>query len=317
MNADFVIVSYDCNFWAMAAVDALVDSLQAAGIDRAIYVVHNFKSTEQIEYFRTHCRRTTRPGAIRHAVAYEGVFEQVDNYADFTRQDVHWLIARHGMVLNWLIKYWLPDGRYFFLDHDCIVRAGFVQAMVALYPEIEGQLLVFPRHLREPRSLTGPMFYCDTTVRPLLANFCDTGWVSGIVRNERDRLRGGVELFYADGEIEAVIARSHFDDTLRNVVRYLLARWPDLVSRLSTVTWPECDHVWHGATRHLKRDQVAMLRRFLTERFRREHFRGEPGTSNVSKAFAERIRECGLAEEFRARMGWPAEDDGETLPRCP
>jgi hypothetical protein len=301
MNAHFVIISYECNFWGLSALDALVDALEAAGIDRDVYVVHNYKSSAQIRHFQAHCRRARRPGAVRHVVAYEGVFEQVENYADFARGWVHGFIAGHSLVLNWLIKYHLPEGRYFFVDHDCIARPGFVRALAEDFPAIDGKLFVFPRHEQEPRSLTGPLFYCDTEIRRYLGGLCDVAWNKNIVCGEREKLRGGGEVFYTDAAVERAIARRHFDDTLHNVVRYLLARWPDLVDRLAVLRWRECAHAWHGATRHLKRAQVDLLKDLFTTRFRAEYFRLDEGTG-LYEDFFERLRECGLAREFSSRV---------------
>jgi hypothetical protein len=301
MNADFVIISYECNFWGLAALDALIDALDAARIDRDVHVVHNFKSTAQIDYFKAYCRRSKRLDAIRHIVAYEGVFEQVGNCADFTRERVHSFIAGHNLVLNWLIKYHLPEGRYFFIDHDCIARPGFVRALGDDFSKIEGKLFVFPRHEREPKSLTGPLFYCDTQVRDHLGGLCDIAWNKNIVRGERDKLRGGGEVFYTDAEVERAISRNNFDDTLHNVVRYLLARWPVLINRLAAMHWRECDHVWHGATRHLTRRQIEILKGLFEKRFRPEYFRLDDGTG-LYECFLNRLRECGIAREFAARF---------------
>src|SRR4051794_19253025 len=121
MDADFVIVSYECNFWGMTALEALVRSLGDAGLDRDIHVVHNYKTTRQIDQFRADCVRPARPDAVHHVTAYEGLFEQVGNYADFERPREGTTLAGHHYVLNWLIKYHLPEGRYFFVDHDCVV----------------------------------------------------------------------------------------------------------------------------------------------------------------------------------------------------
>jgi hypothetical protein len=301
MNADFVIISYECNFWGFAALDALVDALETAGIDRDVYVVHNYKSTERIDYFKAHCRRASRPEAIKHVLAYEGVFEQVENWADFTCDHVHHFIAGHNYVLNWLIKYHLPEGRYFFIDHDCIARPGFVRALAGDFGAIEGKLFVFPRHDRNPQSLTGPLFYCDTEVRHHLGGLCDLAWSKNIVCGQREKLRGGVEVFYTDAEVERAIARNHFDDTLHNVVRYLLARWPALVDRVAALPWRECDHVWHGATRHLTRGQVDILKGLFATRFRPNYFLLDEGT-DLFEDFLARLRECGLAREFTLRV---------------
>jgi hypothetical protein len=301
MNADFVIISYDCNFWGFAALDALMDALETTGIDRDVHVVHNYKTTEQINYFKAHCRRPRRPDAVKHVVAYEGLFEQVENWADFTRDHVHWFLAGHNLILNWLIKYHLPEGSYFFVDHDCIARPGFVRALADDFSEIAGKLFVFPRHDRDPRSLTGPLFYCDTEVRRHLGGLCDIGWTKNVVRGEREKLRGGGEVYYTDAEVERAIARNNFDDTLHNVVRHLLARWPALVDRLAARRWRECDHVWHGATRHLTRGQVDLLRGLFATRFRPEYFGLDAGTG-LYEEFLDRLRECGLAREFTARV---------------
>jgi hypothetical protein len=248
-----------------------------------------------------HCRRARRPDAVKHVLAYAGLFEQVDNWADFTRNDTHYVLAGHHYVLNWLIKYHLPVGKYFFVDHDCIARPGFVRALADERGAFAGKLFVFPHHDREPRSLTAPLFYCDTEVRPYLAGLCDLAWSKGVVVHERDKLRGGGESYYTDAEVERAVARKHFDDTLHHVIRYLLARWPSLVGRLATHRWRECDHAWHGATRQLTREQVELLKGLFATRFRPEYFRTEEG-NGIYEGFLDRLRECGLAREFGLRV---------------
>jgi hypothetical protein len=310
LEIDFVIVSYECNFWALAALEALVDALETAGFERNIYVIHSFKSTAKINHFRTYCRSLQRQDRLHQVTAYHGVFEQVENFADHTRNDNHWLLARHGLVLNWLIKYFLPAGRYVFLDHDCLVRPQFASALAEMTNDLDGKLFVFPRHDDLPKSLTAPMFYCDTAVRPLIADLCDVGWVSGVVCGERDRLQGGREVFYTDAEFERAISRNHFDDTLHNVVRHLLARSPGIVSRLAAVRWPECDHLWHAGTHHLRRFQVHLLRRWIDEYFEPAHFLVDNGNSALLEGLLERLRDCGMEPFFRDRLL----SNPETLP---
>jgi hypothetical protein len=302
MDADFVIISYECNFWGLAALDTLVDSLEHCGIDRDVYVIHNGKPSGRIDHFKAHGRALRRSGAVHHWTAYDDVFEQVENVADFPDQGTRHVIVRHGLVLNWLIKYRLPEGRYVFLDHDCIVRPRFAAKLADELPALAGKHFAFPRHDQEPRSLTGPLFYCDTAVRKYVGGLCDVGWASNVVCRERARLAGGGEVYYTDDPVERAITREHFDDTLHNVVRHILARWPALVDRLAVVTWQEVDHVWHGATRHLERDQIALLRALFESRFRREFFTADTGRSEVFGHFLARLEQCGLAAEFRARF---------------
>lgn len=302
-DVDFVIISYGCNFWAMAALDALAVSLAEVGANCTIWLVHNLKTTSQVDAFLAHARHPARGMTVNHVPAYDGVFEQVVNYGDHDRSDMHYVIARHGFVLNWLIKYRLPEGRYLFIDHDCLVRPGYIPALVALLPELENKLFLFPRHDTDPRSLTAPMFACDVTaVRPLLSELPDIGWVGNIVCSERHLLQGGGERYYTDSEFERVITRPNFDDTLHNVIRYLLARDPGLVHRLAAVRWPEFDHVWHGATRRLRRAQIALLRQWMAERFRAEHFKADIGVSFQLDELLASLDECGLGDEFRTRF---------------
>jgi len=302
-DLDFVIISFGCNFWAMAALEALTESLARFEANCAVWVVHNLKTTRQIDEFRAHARQPPRGVTVMHLAAYDGVFEQVVNFAQHDRLDLHYVIARHGFVLNWLIKYRLPAGRYLFIDHDCLVRSGFIRALAGLRRELEDKVFMFPRHDIDPKSLTAPMFACDVTAaRALLVDLPDVGWVGNIVRQERHLLKGGGERYYTDAEFERVITRPHFDDTLHNVVRYMLARDPRLVDRLAAVRWLECDHVWHGATRHLRRAQVALLRQWMAERFRAEHFQADVGESPQLDELLARLDECGLGDEFRGRF---------------
>jgi hypothetical protein len=301
MQADFVIISYECNFWGMAALEALVESLELAGLDRDVYVVHNYKTTRKIDQFRADCRRARRPDAVHHAIAYEGLFEQVGNYADFERHRDYSTLAGHHYVLNWLIKYHLPEGRYVFIDHDCIVRPGFAASLAELVPELEGKLFAFPRHDEEPRSLTAPIFYCETGLRRYLGGLCDLGWSKNIVRGEREKLPRGREVFYTDSDVERAISRRNFDDSLHNVVRHLLARWPELVSRMAVVRWRECDHLWHGGTRPLPPRQAAMLGPWIDGRFRREYFRADR-ESSILEGLLEQLESYGLLEMFRDRF---------------
>ena len=162
-DLDFVIISFGCNFWAMAALEALVDSLAEFERSCTVWVVHNFKTIRQIDAFRAHARTPARGVAVNHVLAYDGVFEQVVNYAEHERWDWHCAIARDGLVLNWLIKYRLPEGRYLFIDHDCLVRPGFSRALAGLGEELKDKVFVFPRYDSDPKSLTAPMFACDVT----------------------------------------------------------------------------------------------------------------------------------------------------------
>ncbi len=305
LDLDIVIVSYGCNFWALAALDALAESLAEAGSRCAVWVVHNLKTSRQVDGFRAHSGRHAPGVVVNHLLAYDGVFEQVVNYADHDRLDLHYAIAGHGFVLNWLIKYRLPEGRYLFLDHDCLVRSDFVEALAGIREELRDKLFAFPRYDTDPKSLTAPMFVCDiSATRPLVAGLPDVGWCGPIVRQERHLLQDGGERYYTDAEFERVITRPNFDDTLHNVVRYLLARDPGLVDRLATVRWPECDHVWHGATRHLRRAQVdfGSRGRWMAERFRPEHFQSDVGVSSQLDELLGRLDECGLGDEFRGRF---------------
>jgi hypothetical protein len=285
---DFVIISFDCNFWAMAALDALTDSLARVGAGCAVWVVHNFKTTRQLDAFRANARQPARGITVNHVSAYDGVFEQVVNFAEHDRLDLHYVIARHGLVLN--------------------------PALAGLEAEIRDKLFVFPRHDTEPRSLTAPMFACDVTAaRPLLAGLPDVGWVGSIVRQERRLLQGGGERYYTDAEFERAITRPHFDDTLHNVIRHLLARDPGLVDRLAAVRWPELDHVWHGATHHLRRAQVALLRQWMDDRFRPEQFEADIGVSSQLDALLARVDDCGLGDEFRRRFLGASGRSGEKV----
>jgi hypothetical protein len=307
---DFVIISYGCNFWAMAALDALADSLATVRPRCAVWIVHNCKTTRQVDEFRVHARHPARGVTVNHLSAYEGVFEQVINYAEHDRSDLHHVIARHGLVLNWLIKYRLPEGRYLFIDHDCLVRPGFIHALAGLGEVLVDKLFVFPLHDTDPKSLTAPMFACDVSAaRPLLLGLPDVGWVGNIVCQERHLLEGGGERYYTDSEFERLITRSNFDDTLHNVVRYLLARDPGLVDRLAAVRWPEHDHVWHGGTRRLLRAHVAVLRQWMAHGFRSEQFQADVGVSSLLDELLARLDECGLGDEFRGRFLRAAADE--------
>ena len=135
-----------------------------------------------------------------------------------------------------------------------------------------------------------------------MAELPDVGWIGGIVRLERHLLQGGGERYYTDSEFERVISRPNFDDTLHNVVRYLLARDPALVDRLATVRWPEFDHAWHGGRQHLSRAQVALFRQWMADRFRVEHFQADVGVSPQLDELLARLDECDLGHEFRERF---------------
>jgi hypothetical protein len=311
VNADFVIVSYECNFWALAALDALIDSLEDSELRPDVWVVHNLKTNHQIEHFRAHARRPAWPGALNHLTAYEGVFQQIVNFGEHTRDALHHTIARHGLVLNWLIKYRLPEGRYVFIDHDCLVRKGFARALAHLKPELEDKIFAFARHDADPKSLTAPMFACDVAaVRPLVAGLPDAGWAGTIACHERHLLEGGGERFYTKAEFERVITRPNFDDTMHNVVRHLLARDLELVDRLAAVRWPECDHVWHSATKHLRRAQIGLIREWIAQRFRPEYFVADLGVSTQLNELLVQLDECGLAEEFRRRFLRTGREEG-------
>jgi hypothetical protein len=197
----------------------------------------------------------------------------------------------------WLIKYKLPEGRYLFIDHDCLVHRDFVRNLSRVSKEMHDRWFVFPDHEGAYCSLTAPMFYCDTSVRSYLADLCDTGWVCNVVYVDRDKLVGGGRALYTSSEFERRIVKPSFDDTLYNVVRYLLSRWPELVNKFGLVLWRDLDHVGQGATRTLDRRQVALLRQLLAGPLKPAYFVGDKESATFSK-FVDRLLESGLFQEF-------------------
>src|SRR5262249_13327409 len=194
----FVLISYSCNFWGLAALRALLAS--AAECDTPVHVdlIHNGKSRTMIDHFRS-CAARGPNATVTHITAYEGVFQQVENYADFPGSEFNRHLRHHGFVLNWLIKYRLPRGRHYFLDHDAIAVPPFVGWLSEIADTFADKLFVFPHH--DWKSLTAPMFSCDTSVRDWLSEFCDLGWTTGVVAYERARL-GRCERFYTDRPLE-------------------------------------------------------------------------------------------------------------------
>ena len=189
----FVLVSYSCNFLGLAALSALLDS--AAECDTPIHVdvIHNGKSSTMIDHFRS-CAASGLNATVTHTTAYEDVFQQVENYADFPGSEFNRHLRYHGFVLNWLIKYRLPIGPHYFLDHDAIADPPFVEWLSGAADTLADKLFVFPEY--ERKTLTAPMFSCDTSVRDWLSEFCDLGWTTGVVAYERAKLSGGERLLH-------------------------------------------------------------------------------------------------------------------------
>src|SRR3954463_2692053 len=148
----FVIVSFHCNFWGLAALGALVDSARACGVPIHVDVVHNGKSTALIDHFHSCAARTDDLATIRYVTAYEGLFQQVDNSADLLTDEKKSCLFEHGFIINWLIKYHLPLGRHFFLDHDALAELPFLGWLSEVSGRFGDRLFVFPRHDREPKS---------------------------------------------------------------------------------------------------------------------------------------------------------------------
>jgi hypothetical protein len=98
----YVIVSYECNFWGMAALAALIESLDAAEAASTVYVVHNGKKTAQIDYFNRYFQDVETLSEVIHVLAYEGLFLQVENCFDFPHRPSQAFLASHPMILNWL-----------------------------------------------------------------------------------------------------------------------------------------------------------------------------------------------------------------------
>jgi hypothetical protein len=217
----FVLIGYSSSFWGLAALTALLDSAAECGTPVHVDVIHNGKSSTMIDYFRS-CAARGLNATVTHIIAYEDVFQQIENYADFPGSEFSRHLRHHGFVLNWLIKYRFPRGRHYFLDHDAIADPPFVGWLSGTSDTLADKLFVFPHHDR--KSLTAPKFVSDTSVRDWLSEFCDLGWTTGVVAFERARLGGGGERFYTDHPLERDIRLDYFDDTLHNVVRFLLSR---------------------------------------------------------------------------------------------
>jgi hypothetical protein len=296
----FVLISFSCNFWGLTALRALLDSAAACGVSIYVDVVHNGKSNDQINHFRS-CAGRCDNSTVAHVTAYEDVFQLVENYAEFPGTEFNRHLRHHGLVLSWLIKYWLPVGRHYFLDHDAIANLPFAGWLSGIASSISENLFVFPRYHQEPKSLTAPMFMCDTSVRERLAQFCDLGWTTGVVAYQRQKVSGGSERFYTDHQLERDIRRDFFDDTLHNVVRFLLSRWPEIAQQLAVRNWEHLQHVSFGGDRPIVPAQVRVIDEAIMHRFQPEYFSYDR-SSLVYGRFEEHLKKIGLFDKFRTKF---------------
>jgi hypothetical protein len=264
-----------------------------------VYLVHNHKTNAQIGHFKDYFRGVESLSEVIHLLAYEGLFLQVGNCFEPPLPQDHAFLGSHAAVLNWLIKYRLPEGRYVFVDHDCIVHASFIRNLSHAGPETENKLFVFPDREGRISSLTAPAFYCDTSVREHLTELCDIGWTSNIVRHDRGKLPDRGKLAPTATDFERKMAKSCFDDTLYNVVRYLLSRWPALVRRLGFFLWRDLDHMGHGGAMRLSAQDVELLRKFFRETFQPAFFACDKGSASYDRFF-KALQESGLSPEFGA-----------------
>jgi len=293
----FVLISYSCNFWGLAALRALLASAAECDTPVQVDLIHNGKSRTMIDHFRS-CAARGPNATVTHITAYEGVFQQVENYAAFPGSEFNRHLRHHGFVWNWLIKYRLPRGRHYLLDHDAIADPPFVGWLSGIAGTLADKLFVFPHY--DWKSLTAPMFSCDTSVRDWLSEFCDLGWTTGVVAYERARL-GRCERFYTDRPLERHIRRDYFDDTLHNVVRFLLSRWPGLADRFALKRWEHLQHLSDPGTMPVDPRLVELVDRTIRGAFQAEYFRLDSHSIAYAR-FEKLLTKIGLLDRFQAKI---------------
>ena len=107
--------------------------------------------------------------------------------------------------------------------------------------------------------------------------------------------------FYTDHPLERDIRRDYFDDTLHNVVRFLLSRWPALVDRFAVRRWEHLQHLSDPGTMPFDPQLVEVVDRTIADRFQVEYFRHD-GHSEAYARFEGFLRKIGLLGRFHAKI---------------
>lgn len=297
MALNFVIVSFDVNFWPMAALDCLIESIELSKEKSKVYVIHNYKTNEQIDHFSDYFKnKISEYVEIEYIVAYEDMLSQITNY----RHTHFWGITKimdHPSVLCWLIKYRLPIDSYLFIDQDCLVNDSFVSNYAKNnYPLIKDKYWVFPDHsgASEYLSLTAPMFFCNTGIRKYFLELCDFAWCRALVGNAVFGLNNGkgpeyITNFPIEKEINRPPAKPYFDvgfrdDSLYSPLRHLLTNNKELFEedKISIRFWGYNEHLWQsGAIYGFDEHKIKMLKNYIFPRFKAEYFKKDLNQNSI------------------------------------
>src|SRR5262249_10075489 len=94
--------------------------------------------------------------------------------------------------------------------------------------------------------------------------------------------------------------RDYFDDTLHNVVRFLLSRWPGLVDRLALKRWEHLQHLSDPGPMPVDPRLVELVDRTIRDGFQAEYFRFD-GHSVAYARFEKFLTKSGLLDRFQAK----------------
>lgn len=160
-DIDFVIVSYDVNFWAIGCCRSILNSLDKHNNKTSkIYIIHNGKSYEQISHFKD----KIKDERVIHNIPYDEYSPYLKNITIFTRKNKgpsSYFWRSHPSIICYCIKYYLPEGKYIFVDHDCFFKDDFVGENKDEMINIRDNLFAFPHD--STATITAPMFYVNVS----------------------------------------------------------------------------------------------------------------------------------------------------------
>jgi len=259
-SLNFVIISYDVNFWAMGCITTLIKSAIFCKRKIKIFIVQNYKTDNQLELFNDFLSKnkndfcsfeTIIPYGNKFYSGIDNITQEIkkgDKLAEFNINKIsrnHKMpklpglsrpFLKHSNVLCYVIKYDhdLPDGQYIFIDHDCFVNECFLNKMEEdIISKIKNEVLIIPFHEKKNiGSLTAPMFWLNTNIRHFLKDLPDFAWMTNMSHPMsqaiREKYQKGEYQVYATTEISKKIEKKlnsfpHIspNDTLSCVIRHL------------------------------------------------------------------------------------------------